>query len=417
MGPAARATGLVRDVRHDHPHGIYQFAHIPVMTAHYGDVNSRAVVRWLEMQQSLQFVAEQLAALPADADPHADGPAREGEPRRLPRRRVAGRDLPRGRDRRRRALREVQDHRSLVPQLVRLWPSPFAAGRSPTFRSATRASTSPTAGTTCEAARMLKALRARLAQGHRTTPFPDGPPPALPERFRGLPSIDAARCPEGCRDCASACPTGAISVGDGGVSLDLGKCLFCPECERACPRRRSLSRATTGWRCEPRSARHEGARDRAGRGPRREAPPALRTVAEAPPGQRGGMQRLRSRRQRPLDRRLGHRAVRNPDRRVAAARGRPSDHRPGHREHATGSREDVRRRSRPEDRHRRRRLRHLGGPLPRPARAARRCRLDRPGRPLHSRLSPASADDPRRAPPAPRPDRIGWGEKAGSLTS
>jgi len=34
------------------------------MTAHYGDVNSRAVVRWLEMQQSIQFVGERLAALP-----------------------------------------------------------------------------------------------------------------------------------------------------------------------------------------------------------------------------------------------------------------------------------------------------------------------------------------------------------------
>ena len=82
---------------------------------------------------------------------------------------------------------------------------------------------------------MLKALRARLAQGHRTSPFPDGPPPALPDRFRGLPSIDAARCPADCRDCADACPTQAIAVGNGGVSVDLGKCLFCPECERACP--------------------------------------------------------------------------------------------------------------------------------------------------------------------------------------
>ena len=64
VGPSARATGLSRDVRQDHPHGIYQYAHIPVMTAHYGDVNSRALVRWLEMQQSFQFVGERLAALP-----------------------------------------------------------------------------------------------------------------------------------------------------------------------------------------------------------------------------------------------------------------------------------------------------------------------------------------------------------------
>jgi Ni,Fe-hydrogenase III small subunit/NAD-dependent dihydropyrimidine dehydrogenase PreA subunit len=81
---------------------------------------------------------------------------------------------------------------------------------------------------------VLKALRARLAQGHRTIPFPDGPAPSLPARFRGLPTIDAARCPEGCRDCAEACPTRALTVGEGGVTLDLGTCLFCPECERAC---------------------------------------------------------------------------------------------------------------------------------------------------------------------------------------
>lgn len=84
---------------------------------------------------------------------------------------------------------------------------------------------------------MLKALRARLRQGHRTLEYPGGAPPALPSRFRGLPTIDASKCPDGCRDCAEACPTGAIAVGESGVSLDLGSCLFCPECERACPER------------------------------------------------------------------------------------------------------------------------------------------------------------------------------------
>jgi Ni,Fe-hydrogenase III small subunit/formate hydrogenlyase subunit 6/NADH:ubiquinone oxidoreductase subunit I len=91
---------------------------------------------------------------------------------------------------------------------------------------------------------MLKALLARAHQGHRTLAYPDGPTPALPERFRGLPTIDSSRCPAGCGDCAAACPTEAISIGPPSspgraqdVSINLGRCLFCPECERACPER------------------------------------------------------------------------------------------------------------------------------------------------------------------------------------
>jgi len=81
---------------------------------------------------------------------------------------------------------------------------------------------------------MLRALLARAHQKHRTVGFPKRPP-VLPDRLRGRPEIDAAKCPAGCRDCADVCPTDAITVGDKGVRLDLGRCLFCPECERACP--------------------------------------------------------------------------------------------------------------------------------------------------------------------------------------
>ena len=65
VGVAARACGRSLDVRHDFPFGIYRFVHIPVMTAHHGDVNSRAFVRWLELQRSADFVAAQLQALPS----------------------------------------------------------------------------------------------------------------------------------------------------------------------------------------------------------------------------------------------------------------------------------------------------------------------------------------------------------------
>jgi Ni,Fe-hydrogenase III small subunit/NAD-dependent dihydropyrimidine dehydrogenase PreA subunit len=80
---------------------------------------------------------------------------------------------------------------------------------------------------------MLKILLARLAQGHRTAKFPDVDP-TLPERFRGRPALDATRCPDGCRACVDACPTGAIDA-SGGLSLDTGRCLFCSDCTEACP--------------------------------------------------------------------------------------------------------------------------------------------------------------------------------------
>ncbi|MDR2850192.1 MAG: NADH-quinone oxidoreductase subunit NuoB [Verrucomicrobiota bacterium] len=82
---------------------------------------------------------------------------------------------------------------------------------------------------------MVKAILARVQQKHRTMVYPDGAPPPLPDRFRGRPVVDAARCPDGCRACCDACPTGALDAGAPG-RIDLGKCLFCPECAAACPR-------------------------------------------------------------------------------------------------------------------------------------------------------------------------------------
>lgn len=65
VGYAARAAGLERDARHDHPSGIYRFAQLPVSTWDSGDAFGRAFVRWLEIKRSITFVREQLQALPA----------------------------------------------------------------------------------------------------------------------------------------------------------------------------------------------------------------------------------------------------------------------------------------------------------------------------------------------------------------
>jgi Ni,Fe-hydrogenase III large subunit len=64
VGPAARACGVERDVRHEFPFGLYRFFQVPVSTFHLGDVFGRAYVRWLEIQRSLQFLKEQLKTLP-----------------------------------------------------------------------------------------------------------------------------------------------------------------------------------------------------------------------------------------------------------------------------------------------------------------------------------------------------------------
>ncbi len=82
---------------------------------------------------------------------------------------------------------------------------------------------------------MLDVFWARLQQKYRTMTYPQGPPPALPERFAGRPTIDGEFCPDDCRKCLEVCPTGAIQK-KSEISIDLGGCLFCRECADACPK-------------------------------------------------------------------------------------------------------------------------------------------------------------------------------------
>jgi formate hydrogenlyase subunit 6/NADH:ubiquinone oxidoreductase subunit I len=76
---------------------------------------------------------------------------------------------------------------------------------------------------------MLNFIRTRLQQGTRTSGFPDEPP-EFPERFRGRPVLDAARCPDGCRECAERSPSSLLRIDEEGrATLDVGACLFSPE--------------------------------------------------------------------------------------------------------------------------------------------------------------------------------------------
>lgn len=78
---------------------------------------------------------------------------------------------------------------------------------------------------------MINILSTVLTQRNRTINYPKSVP-VLPERFRGLPVIDPAKCPPDCKVCMEACPTNAIKEG---LKIDLGRCLFCNDCLRACP--------------------------------------------------------------------------------------------------------------------------------------------------------------------------------------
>lgn len=83
---------------------------------------------------------------------------------------------------------------------------------------------------------MIKVLIERIRQGHRTIDFPEGEP-TLPDLYRGRPEkIDQSLCDNGCNLCVQICPTKAIWRENGDIKIDLGRCLFCPECEQICPK-------------------------------------------------------------------------------------------------------------------------------------------------------------------------------------
>ena len=66
VGPTARASNVLRDVRLHYPTGIYRMHASPAVRLTSGDVAGRARIRALESRRSLEFIQERLGSLPAD---------------------------------------------------------------------------------------------------------------------------------------------------------------------------------------------------------------------------------------------------------------------------------------------------------------------------------------------------------------
>ena len=56
----------------------------------------------------------------------------------------------------------------------------------------------------------------------------------MPDGYRGRPAIETDLCPPDCGKCQTVCPTAAIAPHRQGLTIDLGRCIFCTECTRAC---------------------------------------------------------------------------------------------------------------------------------------------------------------------------------------
>jgi Ni,Fe-hydrogenase III small subunit/NAD-dependent dihydropyrimidine dehydrogenase PreA subunit len=78
---------------------------------------------------------------------------------------------------------------------------------------------------------MIESIHLRVLQGDPIVH--DVHHASLPPLFRGMPELHPEKCPDGCAQCQSVCPTQAIGLNP--LRIDLGLCVFCPACEQECP--------------------------------------------------------------------------------------------------------------------------------------------------------------------------------------
>ena len=79
-------------------------------------------------------------------------------------------------------------------------------------------------------AKLFKSISVRRAQGSQYIPDLVA---AIPGGYRARPNITGGDCPAACTACQDACPSQAIALAP--LRIDLGRCVFCGDCEPACP--------------------------------------------------------------------------------------------------------------------------------------------------------------------------------------
>ncbi|MDZ4183210.1 MAG: NADH-quinone oxidoreductase subunit D [Candidatus Cloacimonadaceae bacterium] len=68
VGPVARGSGMKRDVRKDSPYLVYDQLDFEVVTETAGDAYARTLVRWREMQQSIDLIRQILDKMPREGE-------------------------------------------------------------------------------------------------------------------------------------------------------------------------------------------------------------------------------------------------------------------------------------------------------------------------------------------------------------
>ena len=92
LGPTGRASGVIRDVRHDDPYAAYGELDFKVVTDTHGDVYGRTLVRVGELMESCKIIRQIVDNLP-------EGPIAVKAPRKIPAGEAVARyEAPRGED-------------------------------------------------------------------------------------------------------------------------------------------------------------------------------------------------------------------------------------------------------------------------------------------------------------------------------